>query len=281
MIYIFVPMYAEAAPLIQLLHLKRTESAGSLSSFSDGTSFFLTLTGTGVTAASSAAAAVLAYRNAGRDDTAVLYGSAAAVCGARKGMLYQGIKLKDLLTGIDRYPDAVTACSLENAVIFTGSALFHGEALPVSVPERTLPVLYDMESAAFFQAASLFLAVHQIAVLRFVTDNGVTDDIDGGAVKEFSSGCVQAAAEFCSRMQRRILLPRSEDCSSDADRVNRMLHGSETMRLQVQQLIRYCTCAGIDWKAYIGEFEKQGVLPSETREEGKKVLNVLRRKICG
>lgn len=281
MIYIFVPMYAEAAPLIQLLHLKGTDCAGSLRSFSDGVSFFLTLTGTGMTAASAAAAAVLASHHAGREDAAVLYGSAAGVCGARKGVLYQGVKLKDLPAGTDRYPDAVTASDTEKAVILTGSMLYRGEELPVSGPERTMPILYDMESAAFFQSASLFLAVHQIAVLRFVTDAGRPEETNSDIVKAMSAVCAEEAALYCSHMQNRILLPVPADTDEDAERLNGMLCGSEAMRMQVRQLLRYCMCAGIDWKSHTGKLAEEGLLPCVGREDGKKVLNVLRKRICG
>lgn len=282
MIYIFVPMHAEAAPLIRLLHLKKEKGPGSVSCYADDGTTVLAETGTGMISAAASAAAVLARYDAGSRDIAVMYGSAAGVSLAEKSRLYEGIKLKNNETGMDFYPDPVTRTDLEKAILVSGEKLYEGgEISCVSKYDRTLPVLYDMESSAFFQAASLFLSVHQTAVLRFVSDTGCTENLTASGLSAVSEKNAEAAVSCMHRMQERILLPEEKDDPDGAEWMNRMLCGSETMKRQIHQVIRYCICAGIDWRKEAQRLAEEKVIPCSSREEGKKVLYAFREKLCG
>ena len=57
------------------------------------------------------------------------------------------------------------------------------------------------------------------------------------------------------------------------------LSGSKVMGDQLAQLIKYCRLSGIDYKAVLDEYYTKGLLPCESKREGKKCLFELKQRL--
>lgn len=280
MIYLFCPLHAEALPVIRNLHLVRQESLASFVCYGDNVSWFLTVCGTGKVACAAAVGAVLSKCDVSLNDVVVLYGSAAGVLDAENDRLYNGVKLIDMHSGQDGYPDVVTKNSPLPAMIVSGDVLYDG-GWPFAFSKESvhLPLLYDIESAAFFKAAMLFCNAHQIAVLRYVSDKG--NVISKDDLYSCSSRCAAEAVSYMERMQKRIVLPKEKDFSEEAGWLNELFHGSVTMKNQCRQIISWCELSSVDWKKEVKRMQEEGILPARDKEEGKKILHEFKKRICG
>ena len=54
---------------------------------------------------------------------------------------------------------------------------------------------------------------------------------------------------------------------------------SKVMGDQLAQLIKYCRLSGIDYKAVLDEYYTKGMLPCESKREGKKCLFELKQRL--
>ena len=57
------------------------------------------------------------------------------------------------------------------------------------------------------------------------------------------------------------------------------MHLSETMRLQLGQLLMYCRAAGTDAETTLRQLYEEGRLPCRDKKEGKRILDELSRKL--
>lgn len=280
MIYLFCPLHAEALPLIQNLHLVKQDGPASFMCYGDGEKWFLTVCGTGKTACATAVGAVLATNKITGNDIVVLYGSAAGVMYVDIGKLYNGVKIVDMHSGQDGYPDVMTKDSPHPSMIVTGEGIYEGGwQFAFSAESVHLPLLYDTESSAFCKAAMYFCHVHQIAILRYVSDKG--DVITKDVLKQYSMQCMDEAVSYMEHMHERIQTEEVNDYSAPAEWLNGLLMGSMTMQNQCRQMITWCELSGMDWKNVVEGLMEEGVLPVQSKEEGKKVLHELKKQLCG
>jgi len=259
---VFVPMYAEAAPLIEKLHLKRTELFGNIQTFSNE-DILLAICGTGMLNAAVSASAVLARNEAGARDFLVSYGS----CASQKKTkgLYLLHSLKDQNTERTYYPDILYQTNLEEASLLTGSGIYQKN---FSFTED----LYDMEGASIFHAASFFMGPHQMLFFRFVSDDGEIRAMNSEVMKSLSEQYADTLIEILKR------LPVSEKQQEEEDlsQLYFDLGCSETMKRELNKLIHYAQLEKIPWKEKITSFYDADILPVKTKEEGKKVFYELR-----
>ena len=280
MIYVFCPLHAEALPLIQALHLSKQDGPASFTCYGDKEKWFLTVCGTGKTACATAVGAVLAVYGVTHNDIVVLYGSAGGVMNTGIGQLYNGVKILDYSNGQEGYPDVLTKDSPTAAMIISGDAVYDGGmSIDYETNAFTFPILYDMESSAFFKAAMMFCDAHQIAVLRYVSDNGY--GIIKEALKQFSLESSKEALSYMERMNERINVEETKDYTADAQWLNGMVRGTVTMKNQCRQIITWCELSEVDWKKEVQRMMEEGKLPCKEKEEGKKVLHEFKKRICG
>ena len=120
--------------------------------------------------------------------------------------LYHIHRITDAATKRDFYPDMLLNTGLPEASLITGAKLLTArdmrseveaqrdvkfrqdtpdDAAPGTLADRlAAPRLYDMEAAAVYQAASMFLGPHQMNFLRIVTDDGLTqEEMETGMTK--------------------------------------------------------------------------------------------------
>ena len=120
--------------------------------------------------------------------------------------MYHIHRITDAATKRDFYPDMLLNTDLPEASLITGAKLLTArdtrseaeaqrdvkfrqdtpdDAAPGTLADRlAAPRLYDMEAAAVYQAASMFLGPHQMNFLRIVTDDGLTqEEMETGMTK--------------------------------------------------------------------------------------------------
>ena len=197
MVFVFMALYPEAKPVIKRLGLrKRTDRTRFQEFVSEDLEVVLAITGVGPVAAAAAVAAVLTEYDAGPGDQLLSVGSAAALrgepgtvgtkdssCGDNqssvkpaKAGFNSGIfllnKLLDQNSDRTFYPDMLIKSDLMEASCITGSTVLSQRAAAFMAVAAEGYDLYDMESAAVYQAGNLFLGPHQMSFIRVVSDRG-------------------------------------------------------------------------------------------------------------
>lgn len=266
--FLFFALQKEAAPLIHALNLKQTD--GRIRCFRNEDTI-LTLTGTGPLSAAAAVSAVLAQNQADETDFLINAGIAAGVAGAEWMHVYRIHKVHDCASERDYYPDLPSDRQFPEASLLTGSVRFQKE----QYANRTeSPLLYDMEGSAILHAGAMFLPLHRICLLKAVSDSGeVPSD-------ETISRCASLLCDAVLRELERLRsdsspVPPHSDIPSSLRTLSAELNASVTMERRLNQLLRYCALAGIDPSSVLQQLREAGRLPAASREEGKKILEVL------
>lgn len=222
MVFVFMALYPEARPVIKRLGLrKRTDRTRFQEFVSENSEVILAITGVGPVAAAAAVAAVLTEYDAGPGDQLLSVGTAAALHGERESvgrattlrgehgsvgtMESSGVenlssvnlaeegdnsdifllnKLLDQNSDRTFYPDMLIKTDLREASGITGSTVLSQRAAAFMAVAAEDYDLYDMESAAVYQAGNLFLGPHQMSFIRVVSDRGIETEDRGQAVSD-------------------------------------------------------------------------------------------------
>ena len=340
MVFVFMALYQEAKPVIKRLGLrKRTDRTRFQEFVSEDSEAVLAITGVGPVAAAAAVAAVLTEYDAGPGDQLLSVGTAAALHGEPESVgtmeslcgefgasvnlkeegRHSGIfllnKLLDQNSDRTFYPDMLIKTDLREASGITGSTVLSQRAAAFMAVAAEDYDLYDMESAAVYQAGNLFLGPHQMNFIRVVSDGGIEakdrDRVvsDGGIETEtemVKPKATEAADSYVSDMAARVntvinshveeisdyvekLLVLSEkeknrggisDKNSDGlvDKIIEDGHFSKVMQDQLKQYVKYAVLSGIDWENDAKALYDEGVLPAIDKRGGKKALD--RIKSC-
>lgn len=163
--YVLTALFAEAKPIIEHFRLKRQEHSPGKVPFFLGEQIRLAVSGPGPLPAAVAAACLFTDRPPRPEDAFFNIG----ICGTADPDIPSGTpvfahKIMDAVTKRNYYPDLLVDHGLKEGVVETfpapvraGSADMRGE-------------FADMEAAACMEAAARFLAPHQIAVVKIVSD---------------------------------------------------------------------------------------------------------------
>ena len=163
----------------------------------------------------------------------------------------------------------------------------------VSGLDNTL--LYDMESAAVFQAANFYLAPEDFFFLRCVTDFGVnlseeTDSFSSSSLswKEKLQSLLQKEEDKVLRLieflQRKSTERRQEEEEETAfqqqlQSLSESLHCSFVMEKQLERLLRYAVLQGISPEEVREYLEQNFVGKEGDKRAGKKALSSLKEWI--
>jgi nucleoside phosphorylase len=313
MIYIFAALHSEVRSLISDFDLKKSESVvGSFVQFKND-DILLTLTGTGPVRVAVAVGAVLgkeSYGNWSDEPITVLIGSAALLCkkkNSTEGGKTVPIKIGDVciinkLTNLDSgrtfYPDMILKTDIPEASIITGSKLLDNGSF-------TGGELYDMEAAAFYEAAAEFTSPDKIHILKLISDMGEASAVTRESIENQFMRKAGNIREYVSLLQKK----ESEDYDSScevlwktADKLAARVaidgKFSVTMENELRQILKYAVLSEED-KAEIsetGKLESQSTshigisemidglyqdkkLPARDKRAGKEILNELRKYI--
>lgn len=280
MVFVFMALYPEAKPVIKRLGLrKRTDRTRFQEFVSEDSEIVLAITGVGPVAAAAAVAAVLTEYDAGQGDQLLSVGTAAALrgehgaagtaalygehgsaetmeslCGEKSSSIILtesghdfGIfllnKLLDQNSDRTFYPDMLIKSDLMEASCITGSTVLSRRATAFMAVAAEGYDLYDMESAAVYQAGNLFLGPHQMSFIRVVSDRGTeaedrkkvvsdegieTEDrgqvVSNGGIK--TGNQVRVVSDVDTETEVKMVMPKAEVSyvSDMAARVNAVIN---------------------------------------------------------
>ena len=304
MIHIFTALYPEAKPLIQALSLKKRATQTHYQQFlSEEGDLSLTITGVGPMQAAAVTASVLTDYDAGAQDQLLSLGTAARLTTCPASM-YHVNKITEAATMRDFYPDMLLNTGLPEASLITGAKLYTKQESGYAVD------LYDMEAAAIYQAASMFLGPHQMNFLRIVTDDGLTqEEMETGmtmrTVTNAASGTESKPAVGTEASAPRSLAAHVTDCveqqvdtivtvvdklralmaaeaaghqvltENEQQLVDKLIadaHFSKVMADECVQLIRYAALSELDWQQPIAALYAEGLVPTCDKRAGKIIL---------
>ena len=304
MIYIFAALYAEVKPLIEALQLKKRMDSSHFQQFisRDG-ELLLTLTGVGMISAAAVVGAVLSQGVAGVTDLLLSVGSCAElhasfgseIPDAKTYLLH---KLINESTGRSFYPDIVLDAQIPEAACITGAKILESPASKLT-PQKSCedmehykqealagagPLLYDMESAAIYEAGSIYLGPHQMHFLRFVTDTGTEQvsrqrlEARAGEAADVILPYITKLQEFMRMLQARQSIQTPEQ-EMEISRLGEELHCSAAMYHELRQYLKFAILSGLHWESVVDALRKTGKLPAGDRRAGKKVLNEIKHAI--
>ena len=304
MIHIFTALYPEAKPLIQALSLKKRATQTHYQQFlSEEGDLSLTITGVGPLQAAAVTASVLTDYDAGAQDQLLSLGTAARLTTCPASM-YHVNKITEAATMRDFYPDMLLNTGLPEASLITGAKLYTKQESGYAAD------LYDMEAAAIYQAASMFLGPHQMNFLRIVTDDGLTqEEMETGmtmrTVTNAASGTDSKPAVGTEASAPRSLAAHVTDCveqqvdtivtvvdklralmaaeaaghqvltENEQQLVDKLIadaHFSKVMADECVQLIRYAALSELDWQQPIAALYAEGLVPTRDKRAGKIIL---------
>ncbi|HCF16217.1 MAG TPA: spore photoproduct [Eubacterium sp.] len=281
MIYIFSAFYAEAKNIIDHYGLKKEKSPETVrfDVFAND-SIRLVITGVGEINAAAAVSNIGGAYGISPDDEILNVG-----CGAGfgnetcLGSIFLGNKLTEQMTGRTFYPDMLMKTNLMECEIVTVTRVLN---------EGCDSVVYDMEAAAVYQAAAFFVGPHRMHFIKLVSDAG--ERIDQSKITElfalqeekicgYIDMLLSAGADKASIDKKTKGKNTAAESSWNMDRLISDMRCSKVMGDQLAQLIKYCRLSGIAYKAVLDEYYAKGLLPCESKREGKKCLFELKQRL--
>ena len=297
----------------------------------EGEEILLTITGQGQINASVSVAATLQEEKAKKGDLLLSLGSAAAILGRNRaaedllGRWFWIQKLEQQSTGRCFYPDLLYKLDFPEAGLLTGDKILeidsmgrrdtvsegHSDSKEDIVSEGYSDskedivskefsgfeklLLYDMESAAVFQAANFYLAPEDFFFLRCVTDFGVspdeeTDSFSSSSLlwKEKMQSLLQKEEEKVLRLirflQEKSIERRKEEeeetvFQQQLQSLSESLHCSFVMEKQLERLLRYAFLQGISPEEIREYLERNFGGKEGDKRAGKKALSSLKQWI--
>lgn len=277
MILFIEALYKEAAPLIQVLSLKRDPACTAFQRFA-GEDVTLYLSGTGESAAACCAGFAL-----GREENVshlVNLGAAAGPAGT-KGMLFRILSLEDSGSGKRYYPDLLLAADLPEAALVTSPRPVGREEVRSANGNAPHPVLFDMEGAALFAAAGRFLGPEKIHLLKFVSDDGTAGALTPALLSSLAEEAAPKVLSFLKHLPEERENAASPVSEGELDETAALFCCSAAMRRRLYQILLWCQLSGADAAGEIAKRKEAGELPAKDRREGKKVLDAVERSLIG
>lgn len=273
MIYIFSAFYAEAKNIIDHYGLKKEKSPEMVRfDVFANESIRLVITGIGEINAAAAVSNIGGAYGISPDDEILNVGCGAGfssdIC---MGSIFLGNKLTEQMTGRTFYPDMLMKANFRECEIVTVARVLN---------EVCDSVVYDMEAAAVYQAAAFFVGPHRMHFIKLVSDAG--ERIDQSKITELFALQEDKICGYIDRLLSACAdkAPMDDTQSSwNMDRLICDMRCSKVMGDQLAQLIKYCRLSGIDYKAVLDEYYTNGLLPCESKREGKKCLFELKQRL--
>lgn len=273
MIYIFSAFYAEAKNIIDHYGLKKEKSPEMVRfDVFANESIRLVITGVGEINAAAAVSNIGGAYGISQDDEILNVGCGAGfssdIC---LGSIFLGNKLTEQMTGRTFYPDMLMNANFRECEIVTVARVLN---------EGCDSVVYDMEAAAVYQAAAFFVGPHRMHFIKLVSDAG--ERIDQSKITELFALQEDKICGYIDRLLSACAdkAPMDDTQSSwNMDRLICDMRCSKVMGDQLAQLIKYCRLSGIDYKAVLDEYYTNGLLPCESKREGKKCLFELKQRL--
>lgn len=306
MITIFTALYPEAKELIRALSLKKDMTQKHFQVFSDEKNQIqIVITGVSAIAVATAVAECSTRREPDSGDFLINYGSCAGGKNIPVGTVSLCNKLTEAASGRTFYPDILYRHPFEETELYSFPSIqgtnvwkrFEDARKKNDHIEKKVRV--DMEAAAIYQAGNYYYAPHQMLFVKVVTDHGTGSvDNENGQRENFSQIMDRACEQFLPFIRQLLAIQEKSSEQKEKQEAFRCqveeetnlwseaLHGSETMKAQIRQMMLYHSLQepdGESGKTSISdlykEYEQAGCLPAKDKREGKKILEELRAQL--
>ena len=281
MVYVFCAFYGECSGLIKHYNLKKrqTDKYYRFDVFeNENQPVRIILTGQGSVMAAAALSGAASFFGIKAEDAIINVGTCAG--DYEPGQVFICNKITEEATGRTFYPDMILRSSLPERELVTAPVVIRKSIHEYVNKDSYDMVLYDMEAAAIYQAANLYVGPHRMGFVKVVSDNG---DIEG-LTPDFIKGLMaEAVDEIASYVDMFVAdthdMCRAEESTQFTNQLCKDLHCSKVMENQVRQLIKYLSLEGTDYMTYINKLYNEGRLPAHDKKNGKVCLDEIKREL--
>ena len=281
MVYVFCAFYGECSGLIKHYNLKKrqTDKYYRFDVFeNENQPVRIILTGQGSVMAAAAVSGAASFFGIKAEDAIINVGTCAG--DYEPGQVFICNKITEEATGRTFYPDMILRSGMPESDLVTVPVVIRKSIHEYVNKDSHNMELYDMEAAAIYQAANLYVGPHRMGFVKVVSDNG---DIEG-LTPDFIKGLMaEAVDEIASYVDMFVAdthdMCRAEESTQFTNQLCKDLHCSKVMENQVRQLIKYLSLEGTDYMTYINKLYNEGRLPAHDKKNGKVCLDEIKREL--
>lgn len=284
MVYIFTALYCEAHIFIRQYNLIKNQDCTWYQEFyNKAAGIRLAVTGVGEIAAAAVVSSVCSLYRPTQDDLLFNVGICAHTTNDGIFLCNQII---EKATGKTFYPDMLYRHNFKEGTIVTGMLPWiadHDNA-QMTVPALT-DILYDMETAAVYQAGIHFFGPHQMIFLKIVSDKGVLEAVSKEQTSLLMVTYQQFIFDYIELLSTISLKSRNCKAYLSPETVNLIktfcadLHCTKAMQDSMNQFIRYLTLSDIDYVSVIYDMYEKKLLPCKDKKEGKQRFEEFKRNL--
>ena len=277
MLTIVCALFAEAQEIIQKFQLKKEIARTHFQMFTDEKQEIrLVITGVGAVAAATAVAEVSTLHVPGKSDLLLNFGTCAAGNDIPIGEVFLCCKITEECSGRTFYPDMLYRHPFAETELVSCVKIKTPAKMQISGSGE----IYDMESAAVYQAGNYYYGPQQMQFIKIVSDHGAlghTEIPHSEAVCRYVSDLCGLSTSKGELEKKRILL--KQQTKKEAAVLGEQLHCSTVMQRELEQLLWYRKLTGTFDVALPEALRNQGRLPSRDKREGKKILDELKGQL--
>lgn len=281
MVYIFCAFYGECSGLIKHYNLKKrqTDKYYRFDVFeNENQPVRIILTGQGSVMAAAAVSGAASFFGIKAEDAIINVGTCAG--DYEPGQVFICNKITEEATGRTFYPDMILRSGLPERGLVTVPVVINKPIHEYVNKDSNNMALYDMEAAAIYQAANLYVGPHRIGFVKVVSDNGDIEGLTPDFIKKLMAEAVDEIASYVDMFVTDTHdMCRAEESTQFTNQLCKDLHCSKVMENQVRQLIKYLSLEGTDYMTYINRLYDEGRLPAHDKKNGKVCLDEIKREL--
>lgn len=308
MVYVFCAFYGECSGLIKHYNLKKrqTDKYYRFDVFeNENQPVRIILTGQGSVMAAAAVSGAASFFGIKAEDAIINVGTCAG--DYEPGQVFICNKITEEASGRIFYPDMILRSGLSERELVTVPVVIHKPIHEYVNKDSHNMALYDMEAAAIYQAANLYVGPHRMGFVKVVSDNGDIEGLTPDFIKKLMAEAVDEIASYVDmfvtdagnwhndklnsgknnsiqqqHMEHYSLnddMCRAEESTQFTNQLCKDLHCSKVMENQVRQLIKYLSLEGTDYMTYINKLYNEGRLPAHDKKNGKVCLDEIKREL--
>ena len=281
MVYVFCAFYGECSGLIKHYNLKKrqTDKYYRFDVFeNENQPVRIILTGQGSVMAAAALSGAASFFGIKAEDAIINVGTCAG--NYEPGQVFICNKITEEATGRTFYPDMILRSGLPERGLVTVPVVINKPIHEYVNKDSHNMALYDMEAAAIYQAANLYVGPHRMGLVKVVSDNGNIDGLTPDFIKGLMAEAVDEIASYVDRFVADTHdMCRAEESTQFTNQLCKDLHCSKVMENQVRQLIKYLSLEGTDYMTYINKLYDEGRLPAHDKKNGKVCLDEIKREL--
>lgn len=281
MVYVFCAFYGECSGLIKHYNLKmrQTDKYYRFDVFeNENQPVRIILTGQGSVMAAAAVSGAASFFGIKAGDAIINVGTCAG--DYEPGQVFICNKITEEATGRTFYPDMILRSGLPERGLVTISVVINKPIHEYVNKDSNNMALYDMEAAAIYQAANLYVGPHRMGFVKVVSDNGDIEGLTPDFIKKLMAEAVDEIASYVDMFVTDTHdMCRAEESTQFTNQLCKDLHCSKVMENQVRQLIKYLSLEGTDYMTYINRLYDEGRLPAHDKKNGKVCLDEIKREL--